>query len=39
MIVQTSPKLKNNIKDDLFATYKSVLVDGLGLSPDILPDA
>ncbi len=38
MIVQTSPKLKNDIKDDLFATYKSVLVDGLGLSPDILPD-
>jgi adenylyltransferase/sulfurtransferase len=37
MIAQTSPKLKNNVKDDIFETYKSILVDGLGVSHTILP--
>jgi len=38
MIVQTSPKLKSNIKDDVFQTYKSILINGLGLSLAILPE-
>lgn len=38
MIVQTSPKLKNNIKDDVFETYKSILINDLGLSFAILPE-
>lgn len=38
MIVQTSPRLKGSPKDDVFETYKSILVDGLGLSHAILPD-
>ncbi|MCJ7773546.1 MAG: HesA/MoeB/ThiF family protein [Desulfobacterales bacterium] len=38
MIVQTSPKLKNNIKDDVFQTYKSILINDLGLSLAILPE-
>ena len=38
MILQTSPTLESDLKDDIFATYKSILVDGLGLSQAILPD-
>ncbi|NQT56873.1 MAG: HesA/MoeB/ThiF family protein [Desulfobacteraceae bacterium] len=38
MIVQTSPNLKSNIKNDVFHTYKSILVNGLGLSLAILPE-
>lgn len=38
MIVQTSPKLKSNIKDDVFQTYKSILINDLGLSLAILPE-
>jgi hypothetical protein len=37
MVIQTSPKLKNNVKDEIFETYKSILIDGLGLSHTILP--
>jgi len=37
MIAQTSPKLKNNVKDEIFEAYKSILIDGLGLSNTILP--
>ena len=39
MITQTSPDLKDNPKDDVFETYKSLLIDGLGLPHDILPEA
>ena len=38
MVAQTSPKLKSNAKDEVFKTYKSILVDGLGLSQAILPE-
>ncbi|MFH1349595.1 MAG: HesA/MoeB/ThiF family protein [Pseudomonadota bacterium] len=38
MIVQTSSKLGRNPKDDVFETYKSSLIDGLGLPLAILPD-
>lgn len=38
MIVQTSPKLERNPKDDVLETYRSILIDGLGLPNDILPE-
>lgn len=38
MIVQTPPTLKGNLKEDVFQTYKSILIDGLGLSQTILPE-
>jgi adenylyltransferase/sulfurtransferase len=39
MVVQTSPMLESSPKDDVLETYKSILIDGLGLSPTILPEA
>jgi len=39
MILQTSPTLESELKDDIFETYKSILVDGLGLSQAILSEA
>ena len=38
MIMQTSPRLKGNQKDEVFETYRSILIDGLGLSHSILPN-
>jgi molybdopterin/thiamine biosynthesis adenylyltransferase len=38
MIAQTSPTVKNDPKLDIFKTYRSILVDGLGLSPMIVPE-
>jgi len=38
MIAQTSPSVKSSIKEDVFETYRSILVDGLGLSGDIVPE-
>ena len=38
MIAQTPPDTKEEIKDRVFEIYRSIMVDGLGLSPDILPD-
>jgi len=38
MIAQTPPHLESNFKNDVIETYKSILIDGLGLSEDILPD-
>jgi adenylyltransferase/sulfurtransferase len=38
MIAQTPPDTKEEIKDKVFDIYKSIMVDGLGLSSDILPD-
>jgi hypothetical protein len=38
MIAQTPPDTKDEIKDRVFEIYRSVMVDGLGLSRDILPD-
>jgi molybdopterin/thiamine biosynthesis adenylyltransferase len=38
MVVQTPPTLKNDLRDEVLEIYKSVLVDGLGLSHAILPE-
>lgn len=37
MIAQTPPDTKEEIKDNVFKIYRSLMVDGLGLAPDILP--
>jgi adenylyltransferase/sulfurtransferase len=39
MIVQTSPRLKGDPRDKVFEIYKSIVVDGLGLSQSIYPGA
>ena len=39
MIVQTSPRLKTSPKDEVLETYNSILVEGLGCSGSILPEA
>jgi molybdopterin/thiamine biosynthesis adenylyltransferase len=38
MIAQTPPDSNEEIKDRVFEIYRSIMVDGLGLSQDILPD-
>ncbi len=38
MIVQTPPGLTRDMKKDVLETYEAILVDGLGLSRDILPE-
>ena len=38
MIVQSSPKLNHNLKDDVLETYRSILIDGMGLPKTILSD-
>jgi molybdopterin/thiamine biosynthesis adenylyltransferase len=38
MIAQTSPTVKNDPRVEIFKTYRSILVDGLGLSRAILPE-
>jgi adenylyltransferase/sulfurtransferase len=38
MIVQTSPKLEGDLKPSALEIYRSILVGGLGLSSDIVPD-
>ncbi|MCK5203484.1 MAG: HesA/MoeB/ThiF family protein [Desulfobacterales bacterium] len=38
MIAQTPPDTKETIKDRVFDIYRSIMVDGLGLSHNILPD-
>ena len=38
MIAQTPPDTKEEIKDSVFEIYRSIMVDGLGLPLDILPD-
>ena len=39
MIVQTAPKVENNYKNDALETYRSIIVEGLGLSDTIMPEA
>jgi adenylyltransferase/sulfurtransferase len=39
MIAQTPPQLDSHFKNDVIQTYKSVLIDGMGYSEDILPEA
>jgi len=38
MISQTSPGVKSNIKKVVLGTYRSILVDGLGFSGEIVPE-
>jgi adenylyltransferase/sulfurtransferase len=38
MIVQTPPNLTKDMKEDVMSTYEAILIDGLGLSRDILPE-
>ena len=38
MIAQSPPQLEDNYKTEVFEIYKSILMDGLGLSKDILPE-
>ncbi len=38
MIAQTPPDTQAEIKDKVFDTYRSILVDGLGFSFDIIPE-
>jgi len=38
MIAQTPPDTQADIKDKVFNIYRSILVDGLGFSQDIIPE-
>ena len=38
MIVQASPKLDDNLKDDVLETYRAILIDGMGLPAAIISD-
>ena len=38
LIAQTSPRLSSNPKDEVIKTYKSILINSLGVSPNILPE-
>ena len=38
MVAQTPPRADDDMANEVLGIYKSILVDGLGLSEDILPD-
>jgi hypothetical protein len=38
MIAQTPPRLESNFKNEVIETWRSILIDGMGLSRDILPE-
>jgi hypothetical protein len=38
MIAQTPPRFEDHIKTEVLEIYSSILLDGLGLSKDILPE-
>jgi adenylyltransferase/sulfurtransferase len=38
MIAQTPPRLEDHFKTEVFEIYRSILVDGLGVSKNILPE-
>jgi adenylyltransferase/sulfurtransferase len=38
MIAQTPPQTEDDLKQEVSETYRSILIEGLGLSEDILPD-
>jgi adenylyltransferase/sulfurtransferase len=38
MIAQTPPQMEDDLKHDALATFRSILIDGLGLPDDILPE-
>ena len=37
MIAQTPPQLESNFKAEVIETWKSILIDGMGLSEEIMP--
>jgi len=37
MIAQTPPQMDQSYKDEVLATYRSIMVEGMGLAEDILP--
>jgi hypothetical protein len=39
MIAQTPPQMESSFQDEVLKTYRSLLVEGMGLSEDILPHA
>jgi adenylyltransferase/sulfurtransferase len=39
MIAQTPPRLDDDLKTDVLEIYRSILVDGLGMAVDIVPEA
>ncbi len=38
MIAQTPPQLESNFKNDDIKTYRSLMIDGMGLPENIIPD-
>jgi len=38
MIAQTPPRFEDHLKTEVFEIYKSILLNGMGLPKDILPD-
>jgi len=38
MIAQTSPMLNEHSKKEILDIYRSVLVEGMGFPPDIVPN-
>jgi molybdopterin/thiamine biosynthesis adenylyltransferase len=38
MVAQTPPRLDEDFAHEVFEIYRSILIDGMGLSEDILPD-
>jgi molybdopterin/thiamine biosynthesis adenylyltransferase len=38
MIAQTPPQMQADVKSEVFEIYRSIMVDGLGLPRDILPE-
>jgi molybdopterin/thiamine biosynthesis adenylyltransferase len=38
MIAQTPPLMDSSYKNEVLATYRSILIEGMGLSADILPN-
>jgi len=38
MIAQTPPQMENTFKEEVLKTYRSIMIDGMGLSEDIFPE-
>ena len=38
MIAQTPPRLESSFKTEVIETWRSILIDGMGLPQDIMPD-
>ena len=38
MVAQTPPQLDDDIAIEVLDIYKSILIDGMGLAEDIMPD-